>query len=88
MKTIVFDKNSYKWDKDCELNSLILRQIFNWLKDLFSCRGYVYLNQICEHLGINWNPNDENICYKKENGPIEFDYELTAFNEYRILITQ
>lgn len=88
MKTIIFDERSYKWDKDPDLNPLLLKQMFRWLEDVFKYRGYLYLNRVYEYLGIEWDPNDENICYKKENGPVKFNYELTDFNTYRVIITQ
>lgn len=88
MKPIIFDQSSYRWDKEPELNPLLLKHEFRHLKGTFDCRGYLYRNQVCEHLGIKWDPNDENICYKKENGPIDFTYEMTDFGTYRIFIAQ
>lgn len=88
MRPIIFDKTSTEWDKNPDYNLLILRRAFDWLEDRFKYRGYLYLNQIYDALGIKWDPDDENICYKKENGPIDFNYEQTCFGEYRILITQ
>ena len=47
-----------------------------------------YLNQLHEGLGMKWDPDIENVCFRRENGPVKFDYELTDFNTYRIIITQ
>ena len=89
MKTIIiFDEKSYKWDKDPDFNRVCLKQGFRHLGDICRTYGYLYLNRVYEHLGLDWNPDDENICFRKANGPIEFDYELTEENTYKITITQ
>lgn len=89
MKTIIiFDERSYKWDKDPDFNRVFLKQSFRHLEDLLKFQGYLYLNRVYEYLGMNWNPDNENICFRKENGPAEFNYELTEENTYKITITQ
>ena len=87
-KTFIFDESSYKWDKDMDLNRCTLIQEFRSFKQSIECRGYIYLNRLYEGLGMKWNPDYENVCFRKENGPVKFDYELTDFNTYRIIITQ
>lgn len=89
MKTIIiFDETSYKWDKDQDFNKALLKLGFNRLGDVCKIHGYLYLNRVYEHLGLRWNPDNENLCFRKENGPIEFGYELTEENTYKITITQ
>ena len=82
MKTIViFDERSYKWDKDPDFNRVFLKQSFRHLENSLKIQGYLYLNRVYEYLGMNWNPDNE-------NGPAEFNYELTEENTYKITITQ
>ena len=87
-KTFIFDESSYKWDKDMDLNHYTLIQTFRRFTSSIECREYIYLNQVYEGIGMNWNPDYDNVCFRKENGPVKFDYELTDFNTYRIIVTQ
>lgn len=89
MKTIIiFDESSWQWVTNPDLNKAFLESVFHYLKDRCDNRGYIYLNIVYESLGLKWDPDNENICFRKENGPIEFDYELTEENTYKITITQ
>lgn len=88
MKTIIFDENSYKWSRNLDANSGLLDQLLTWLGHSLNAYGYLYLNQIYETLGVAWNPDNENICYRKENGPIKFQKIGVCSNAYRINITQ
>lgn len=88
MKAIIFDQNSYRWEGVRELDLASLETCCQSLKLRFKAYGYLYLNQVYECLGTKWDSNDENVCYKKENGPIKFTHEETDFGTYRILITQ
>ena len=89
MKPIIFDEKSWKFDNtNKELNPLILYQTIDRLKSSFDCYGYIYLNEIYKRFAIKWNPDDENICYKKANGPIEISYSLIGSDAYEIHITQ
>lgn len=45
----------------------------------------IYLNKIYESLGIAWNPDNENVCYRKDD-VITFGYIETAEDEYLISI--
>ena len=87
-KTVIFDESSWQWEKGMDFKRYILIQAFRFFTKSIECRGYIYLNQVYEHIGMKWNPDYENICFRKENGPVKFDYELTDFNTYRIIITQ
>lgn len=50
-------------EKDEIFNHVWLQQQERYLEVLLENRGYVYLNQIYEMLGLAWNPEDENRCY-------------------------
>lgn len=91
MKPIVFNKNtSWKFDtKDADLNRYFLKETFRRLTDAFDVYGYMYLNKVYERLFVKWNPDDENICFRKENGPITFEFYYSEDkNEYIINIAQ
>lgn len=66
LKTIKFDEKNPNWSKDGKYNALLLRLLEEHLNDTVRHRGYIYLNQICELLGDEWNPDDENPCIKHD----------------------
>ena len=89
MKPIIFDEKSWKFNRtDKALNPLVLYQIIDQVKRSFNCYRYIYLNEIYKCFAIEWNPDDENICYKKANGPIEINYSQIGLDTYEIHITQ
>lgn len=57
--------------EDREWNTLFLRSNLCYMQDLLKSRGYIYLNQIYELLGIAWNPEQNNRCYVNDDH-IEF----------------
>ena len=73
---IVFDKyTSVFAETDQWYNELFVKQKVVFIKDLLKFRGYVYLNQVYEMLGVKWNPEEENICYiYDEKTPVEFRF--------------
>ena len=60
--TIYFDKNSIYWNNDNKMNEYFLNSQTDYIRDLIKNRGYIYLNQIYEILGIKWEPKYENRC--------------------------
>lgn len=86
MKTIIVDRMNPMWNIDQKLVEYTFRHIFEYCKDILKYRGYIYLNQIYEQLGAAWNPDDENICYRKDDKPIEFDLEAIGSNVYCVHI--
>ena len=87
-KTIIFDESSIFWNKEMDYNQCFLKTRCEYFKDYLKYRGYIYLNRVYEGLGMEWNPDNENICFRKENGPVKFTYELNELNTYRFIITQ
>jgi Family of unknown function (DUF6353) len=47
-----FDELCTEWSKEAEYNFTFLRQKQNWMNDLLKMRGYVFLNQVYEELGL------------------------------------
>ena len=48
----IFDKNSPLWSEDQESNDLYLRSTQMYFTDLLKVRGYVFLRDVYEMLGI------------------------------------
>ena len=49
----------------------------------------MYLNKVYERLRINWNPDDENVVFKKDDGPIRLEFDHNeGTNEYIVTIAQ
>ena len=63
MITIKFDESAVNWCKDQETNHMYLIQQKHWFEDLFKHRGYIYLNQIYEALGVRWDSTKENVLW-------------------------
>lgn len=77
MHEIIFDRNSPYWNEDGGFNLLFLRAQERYLNDLAKSRGYIYLNQIYEVLGVCWNPENENECLKYDkNYIVQFQFEV------------
>ena len=62
--TIYFDKSCPYWSKDDEMNRYFLNHQMDYVMDLIKHRGYIYLNQIYEQIGVEWDTERENICIK------------------------
>ena len=91
METIIFSKDtSRKYDsRDQDYNRYFLKEELRTLENSFDTYGYLYLNKVYECLRVRWNPNDENVVFKKDDGPIrlEFDHNEDT-NEYIVTIAQ
>ena len=91
MKTIIFSKDtSWKYNSsDQDYNRYFLKETLKDLERSFDTYEYLYLNKVYERLRVKWDPNKENVVFKKDDGPIrlEFDHnEIT--NEYIVIIAQ
>ena len=91
MKTIIFNKDtSWKYNSsDQDYNRYFLKDELKGLESTFDTYGYLYLNKVYERLRVKWNPNNENVVFKKDDGPIrlEFDHNEDT-NEYIVTIAQ
>lgn len=91
MKTIIFNKDtSWKYNSsDQDYNRYFLKDELKSLENSFGTYGYLYLNKVYERLRIKWNPNNENIVFKKDDGPIRLEfYRNEITNEYIVTIAQ
>ena len=91
METIIFSKDtSWKYNsRDQDYNLYFLKEMVKNLEISFDIYGYLYLNKVYEYLMVKWNPNNENVVFKKDDGPIriEFDHNEVT-NEYVVTIAQ
>ena len=91
MKTIIFSKDtSWKYNSsDQDYNRYFLKEKFKSLEEAFNVYGYLYLNKVYERLFIKWNPNNENVVFKKDDGPIQLEFDHNEItNEYIVIIAQ
>lgn len=89
---VVFDKNAATWSKEKSWNTYYLTNTQNYIKDQLRYRGYIYLNQIYEHLGLHWDISNDNPCilfdpYKElvfSNESLEgSNFKITMSHDYR-----
>lgn len=66
LTTITFDEYASAWTANREFNVMFLRTSERYINEIAMRRGYVYLNQIFEQLGVRWNPDDENPCIRND----------------------
>lgn len=88
LKTVMFDSTNYFWENDRTTNMMFLRMNENYLNDIIKRKGYIYLNEICERLGMGWNPDDENPCvkYNKARGVGDLEFDVVAQPDNAVLI--
>ena len=67
IKTVEFGKESALWSTDRAYNMAFLKHMEVYMNDLIRYRGYIYLNQIYEMLGIGWDPKNENPCIENDH---------------------
>ena len=85
MIVIDFDKDAIGWTKFKEINYHFLLRQMEYFTELLKARGYLYISTVYEGLGVEWNPDDENLCIRDV---YEFLYELvpTIGSDYIIKI--
>lgn len=67
VKTVEFGKESVLWSTERSYNIAFLKAMEVHTNDLIQYRGYIYLNQIYELLGIRWDPKYENPCVENDH---------------------
>lgn len=77
--TIPFNARSKLYTTDQQFVVYVLRTQEEYINDLIRTRGYIYLNQIYEMLGVEWDPECENICVKRQDGLMTY-VEFETFN--------
>lgn len=61
--TFEFNSMNKYWDHDMDTN---IRYLYESCEKHINClglaKGYIYMNEIYEIVGIEWDPNNENVC--------------------------
>ena len=84
---ILFEKSSALWEDDETFNRILLKSNELYLNNLLKYRGYLYMNQIYEHLGIAWDANCRNSCIKYDkNKFLALKLDSKRNNEFLVTI--
>ena len=73
--TIYFDKNCAYWSNDNKMNEHFLNCQADYIRDIVKHRGYIYLNQIHEILGAEWEPRYDNHCIENADFTVVIGWE-------------
>ena len=81
MFKITFNQNtSWYASKSKEADRMYIRLQETYVNDLLKYRGYVYINQIYEALGVKWDTERENLCCKY-NGGNHIDFNVQSVED-------
>ena len=72
-----FTKESSHWSKDPEYNRIFLQAQQNYFNDKLKIKGYIFLNEVFEALGMQETKAGHNLGWTKYNGLISFDIDPT-----------
>lgn len=87
MKTIIFDEKSPAYIASRQsMNQRFLEIQTDFLKDRCFYREHLYLNEVCDALGIARVPDEENVCYRENEGGISFELEPKEDGTYLIRV--
>lgn len=64
-----------------EENRMFISHMENHINDLIKYRGYVYLNQIYEMFGVEWNTEWENLCLTRGDITHRIVFAVARSNE-------
>lgn len=84
------ESTSYKFDVNEDLaNYYYIKSTKDFIRDRYRIRGYIYLNQIYENLGVKWNPENENLLFRCVDRNWDFDIDIEKLEDepgYNIVI--
>lgn len=87
MKTIIYNNKCKSWTGDRDFDQMIINGQIDYLQDYCRFRGFIYLDRIYETFGVEWDPDDKNICYRQDKGGIEFKVESIDNGNFKIYIS-
>lgn len=83
---IIFDASSAYWSRDPS-NYFYLKETVEYFYYRFHSRGYLYLSEVYDALGVRWNPYDENKCWIDGEGyDIEASIAEISDNAFEVFI--
>lgn len=78
-----FDETSTQWTRSAETNKMNLHAWQNWANDLLNARGYVFLNEVYQMLGIGISKAGQAVGWVKNNPNGGDNYiDFGMFNVY------
>lgn len=79
-----FDETSTEWTRSAETNKMILNARQNWANDLLNSRGYLFLNEVYQMLGMEVTKAGQVVGWIKNNPNGGDNYvDFGMFNVYR-----
>ena len=67
MVEIHFNSDSIAWSKDMTSNRFFVLHQIEYMREKLLNNGYLYLNDVYEAFGVKWTPDNENVCFRKED---------------------
>ena len=64
MWLIEFNRDALAWTVNDSMNWSFIEGQFDYFKAKLEHFGYLYMNDIYECLGVKWNPNEVNFCFR------------------------
>lgn len=79
-------KGSINWANDPGYNLFFLREAERTVNTLVQERGYIYLNEIYQSLGLKWDPEKENILFRSDGDKYPGRFILEYFPGSELLL--
>lgn len=64
---LYFNESNRSWTERKNENIKIIRAMIVYLESLFNSKGYIYLNEIYETFGIDWDPKEKNLVWIRDD---------------------
>lgn len=71
-----FDKSCTQWENNKDYNLLFLKRAEEFFNNRFNARGYVFLNEIYDYLGIPMTPEGQCVGWLKGFGDDYIDFRI------------
>lgn len=78
---VLFDKKCPNWTSEYSWNFKYLKHVETRINDDIHYRGYIYLNQIYEFLGIKWDCDMFNHCIRNDGEDRRRFVEFETFQQ-------
>lgn len=63
-----FDEMNPNWEKNPEYNLFFLKLQEQWANDRLKARGFLFLNEVYDSLGMRWSQSGQYVGWKLNNG--------------------
>lgn len=89
VKTIIFDKKNMYWSPYGLSNNRFVSNQIDYMYERIRLRGYMYLNEVYDLFGAEWDIHDSNDCLRYDENGYSFtctvqqvdgiDYKINIF---------